>query len=202
MLFSNTPVLVVNSVEFVQPIRDKKKIEAMKKILMAQSARDHLLFVLGINSGLRISDILELKISDIVDQKGKPRPFYELREQKTGKAKRFPFGKNVQKAVETYMKEIGGGPDDYVFRSREGNNKPITRQHAHRIISRAARSVGITDKIGTHSLRKTFGYHAHKSGTDITLLQAIFNHSSPSVTLRYIGITQDDMDDVILNLNL
>lgn len=187
--------------EFVQPIRDKKKIEAMKKILLAQSARNHLLFVLGINSGLRISDILKLNVKDIVDQKRKTLPYYELREQKTGKYKRFPFGKNVQKAIEIYMKEIGGHADEYIFRSRQ-STEPITRQHAHRIINKAARMVGITEKIGTHSLRKTFGYHAYKSGVDITLLQAIFNHSSPSITLRYIGITQDEMDDVTLNLNL
>ena len=86
------------------------------------------------------------------------------------------------------MEEIGDGPEDYVFRSRKGGG-PISRQQAYRIINAAARSVGIKDKIGTHTLRKTFGYHAYKAGVDITLLQSIFNHSAPSTTLRYIGIT-------------
>lgn len=189
--------------EFVQPIRDPKQIQAIKKILLAQSVRDHLLFVLGINCGLRISDILQLRIGDVVSDRGKPRPFYELRERKTKKGRRFPFSKNVQKAIELYTDEFGStlDPDEYLFRSRQGSG-PITRQRAHQLINEAARAVGIQERIGTHTLRKTFGYHAYKSGVDITLLQSIFNHSSPSVTLRYIGITQDDMDDVIISLNL
>jgi integrase len=85
--------------EFVQPIRDKKKIEDMKKWLIAQSPRDHLLFVLGINSGLRISDILKMKVEEVITEKGKPQASYELREQKTGKTKKFPFGKNVQNSI-------------------------------------------------------------------------------------------------------
>jgi site-specific recombinase XerD len=188
--------------EFVQPIRDKKKIEDMKKWLIAQSPRDHLMFVLGINSGLRISDILKMKVADVITEKRKPQADYELREQKTGKTKKFPFGKNVQKAIETFLSDFQGDREDYLFSSRKGENQPITRQHAWRIINEAARSVGIQDKIGTHTLRKTFGYHAYKSGTDITPLQQIFNHSAPSVTLRYIGIQQDDIDQVIINLNL
>jgi site-specific recombinase XerD len=187
--------------EFVQPIRDKKKIEDIKKVLFAQSKRDHLLFVLGINSGLRIGDILQIRVEDVIDEKGKPRSFYELREQKTGKTKKFPFGKNVQKAIEIFFNEFQRNRKDYLFESRKGK-QPITRQQAWRIINQSARTVGIPDKIGTHTLRKTFGYHAYRTGIDITLLQQIFNHSSPSITLRYIGIVQDDIDDVIINLNL
>jgi site-specific recombinase XerD len=188
--------------EFVQPIRDKKKIEDMKKVLLAQSKRNHLLFVLGINSGLRIGDILRIRVEDMIDEKGKPRSFYELREQKTGKTKKFPFGKNVQKAIEVFFNEFHGSRQDYLFVSRKGENQPITRQQAWRIINQSAKAVGIPDKIGTHTLRKTFGYHAYKTGIDITLLQQIFNHSGPSVTLRYIGIVQDEIDEVIINLNL
>lgn len=192
--------------EFVQPIRDSKKIDAMKKILLAQSTRDHLLFVLGINGGLRISDILKLKVKDVVNEKNKPRTFlgsgYVIREQKTHKSRRLVFSKNVTKAIELFIKDHPGiDHEEYLFKSREGN-KAITRQRAYQIINEAARSVGIQDKIGTHTLRKTFGYHAYKSGVDIAVIQQIFNHSAPSITLRYIGITQDDIDDVILNLNL
>ena len=187
--------------EFVQPIRDKKKIEALKKVL-AGNKRDLLMFVLGINSGLRISDILEMRVGDTIDERNRPRDGYELREGKTGKARKFPFPKNVEKAISDYLGDYAGDRDRYLFASRKGDNRPITRQHAWTILNAAARQVGITDKIGTHTLRKTFGYHAYKNGTDITLLQSILNHSAPSVTLRYIGITQDDMDEVIVNLNL
>lgn len=187
--------------EFVQPIRDTKQIENMKKVLLGQSTRNHLLFVLGINGGLRISDILGFKVKDVVNEKNKPRTFYELREQKTGKSRRLVFSKNVLKAIEMFIKDHPDlNREDYLFKSREGGK--ISRQRAWQIINDAARTVGIDEKIGTHTLRKTFGYHAYRSGVDIAVIQQIFNHSAPSITLRYIGITQDDIDDVILNLNL
>jgi len=190
--------------EIVQPIRDKKKIEAMKRFL-AGNKRDALLFTLGINCGLRISDILLMTVGDVIDERGRVRDVYELREQKTGKAKRFPFGKNVQAAIRDYLDAYAGELSRPLFVSRKtgGNGeKAISRQQAYDILNNAAQTVGIQDAIGTHSLRKTMGYHAYKAGTDIILLQQMFNHSAPSVTLRYIGITQSEMDDVILNLNL
>lgn len=189
--------------EFVQPIRDQKKINDMKKILLAESPRNHLMFVLGINSGLRISDILKLKVKDIVNEKGKTLDFIEVREQKTGKYKRFPLGKNVKKAIDLFLKDIDIGTkrDMHLFRSRQGDG-PITRNRAYQIINSAARSVGITERIGTHTMKKSFGYHAYKAGVDISRLQYIFNHSSPSTTLRYIGITQEEVDDIIVSLNL
>lgn len=115
-------------IEFVQSIRDQKKIETMKMILKSQNIRDHCLFVLGINRGLRVSDLLKLIIADVLDERGK-----------------------------------------------------------------------VKDRI---TIRKIFAYHANKSGTDITLLQKILNHHSPATTLRYIGITQEEMDDVYLTVNL
>jgi site-specific recombinase XerD len=188
--------------ELVQPIRDVKKIDKMKRILKAKSSRDYLLFVLGINSGLRISDLLKFKVEDVIDNKGKVRDWYELREQKTDKTKRFIINDNIKKAVNEYMKDYNPEAGRYLFASRKGDNKPITRQHAWQILNDAARAAGITDKVGTHTLRKTFGYHAYKAGTDIVLLQQIFNHAAPSITLRYIGTTQDDIDNVYININL
>lgn len=191
--------------EIVQPIRDKKKIEAIKKVLVGNK-RDLLLFTLGINCGLRISDILKMTVGDVIDEQGRVRDGYKLREIKTKKDRQFPFSKNVQKAILEYLGGYAGDLSRPLFVSRktdkDGNDRPITRQQAYDILNDAAQAVGIQDSIGTHTLRKTFGYHAYKGGTDLTLLQQIFNHSAPSVTLRYIGITQDQIDDVIINLNL
>lgn len=188
--------------EYVEPIRDGKQIDAIKRVLN-DNPRDLMLFVLGINSGLRISDLLKLRISDVVDGKGKPLDNIVLREQKTGKHKRFPLNKSAGKTVTTYLASLDKWScDDYLFRSRQGGNSAITRQQAWAILNDAARTVGITDNIGTHTLRKTFGYHAYRSGVDIGRLQTIFNHSAPSVTRRYIGITQDEIDEVYINLNL
>lgn len=92
-------------------------------------------------------------------------------------------------------------PGQALFASRKGH-KPITRQQAYRILNDAARAIGIKEQIGTHSLRKTFGYHAFQAGVDITRIQTLLNHSSPSVTLAYIGITREELDAVYLNLNL
>jgi integrase len=188
-------------VEFVQPIRDKKKLESMRKILGASSKRDELLFTLGINSALRISDLLKLTIGDVVNDKGKPQEYIDVKETKTSKAKRFPLTPKVVKAVNAYLLERPNAElREPLFRSKKGG--AITRQHAWLVINKAAEAVGITDKIGTHTLRKTWAYHAYKAGTDITLLQQALNHAAPSITLRYIGITQDDINNVYLSLDL
>lgn len=186
--------------EYVQPIRDKKQLENMKRYLKEQNLRDWLLFVLGINSGLRISDLLQLTIDDI---KGKDR--ITVREQKTHKTKDFPLSDTCKKAISEYLK-ITGLTEGVLFPSRKNSGSKgtgaISRQQAYDIISNAAKEVGIKDAIGTHTLRKTFGYHAYKSGVGIEVIQKLLNHSAPSVTLRYIGITQEQLDDVYINLNL
>ena len=85
--------------------------------------------------------------------------------------------------------------DNYLFKSRKGTNKAISRIQAYRIIKNACKMIDFNNKFGTHTLRKTFGYHFYKKTKDIVLLQNILNHSSPSVTLRYIGLTQDLIDN-------
>ena len=186
--------------EFVQPIRSLKQIETIKKLLKQQSLRDYCLFVLGINSGLRISDLLKLRISD-VDEKGKVKDRIRLRENKTNKFKDFPISDNAKSAIREYLKSRQYSENEPLFISRK-NKGFLLRQRAYKILNEVARSIGIKEKIGTHTLRKTFGYHAYNSGYDIAIIQKLFNHSSPSVTLRYIGITQDEMDDVYLSLDL
>lgn len=186
--------------EYVQPIRDKKQLDNMKRYLKEHNLRDWLLFTLGINSGLRISDLLRLTVEDVKD-KGR----ITLREHKTGKSKDFPLSDTCKKAVKEYLKETGL-TDGILFPSRKKSGTKgtgaISRQQAYDIISNAAKEVGIKESIGTHTLRKTFGYHAYKSGVGIEVIQKLLNHSAPSVTLRYIGIEQEQLDDVYINLNL
>ena len=186
--------------EFVQPIRDLKQIETIKKLLKLQNLRDYCLFVLGINSGLRISDLLKLMISDIIED-GKIKDRIRLREKKTNKFKDFPLSEKAKQAIKEYLKTRNYKEDEPLFMSRK-NNGFLLRGKAYKIINNVAKAVGIKEKIGTHTLRKTFGYHAYNNGYDITIIQKLFNHSSPSVTLRYIGITQDELDDVYLSLDL
>jgi len=136
-----------------------------------------------------------------------------ISEQKTDKTKKFYIGDIVKKVIENILKE---NPDieldEYIFKSRKGENLAITRQQAYRILNSAAETLGIVEKddkgvivsgeIGTHTLRKTFGYHAYQNGTSMELLMQIFNHSSKTQTLRYIGITEDQKKEVYLKSNL
>ncbi|PMC34558.1 site-specific integrase [Bacillus sp. UMB0899] len=186
----------------VQPIKDKEKIEAMKKILRASTLRNELLFVLGINTGLRISDILALNVADVRTKKGVVDRL-ELREHKTKKKRTIALNKKTAKLIERYLynERPEASFDEPLFLSQKGG-RAISRQHAYDILNNAARSVGITERIGTHSLRKTFGYFAYKQGIDLAMIQKLLNHSSQTETLRYIGITQEQMDEVVLRLDL
>nr|WGD75151.1 site-specific integrase [Bacillus subtilis] len=173
---------------FVQPIRDLDQIYYIKKYLKERSERNHLLFVAGINSGLRISDLRLLRVRDV------KRMYIDLREQKTSKQKRIKINKALRKAFSDYIKDKDD--QEFLFKSREGLNKPISRSMAYNILREAADYVGL-DGIGTHTMRKTFGYWHYKKFKDVALPQEIFNHSSPDITLRYIGITQDTMDQTM-----
>ncbi len=181
--------------EYVEPIRSKKQISAIKCYLKNYNLRDYVLFILGINSGLRISDLLLLTINDV-----KNLNRVTLREKKTGKIKDFPLSDTCKKAIQEYLTALHL-ESGWLFKSKKGDH-PITRIQAYRIINKAARAIGIKEAIGTHTLRKTFGYWAHKNGVDITRIQKLLNHSTPNVTLAYIGITKDELDDVYIKLNL
>ena len=186
--------------EFVQPIRDERLIHSIKILLKQKNLRDYCLFTLGINSGLRISDLLKLTVADVME-KGKPKDRIRIREKKTNKFKNFPLSNNAKSAIKEYLKTRNYTENEPLFISRK-NKGFLLRQQAYKIINDVAVSVGIKEKIGTHTLRKTFGYHAYIKTKNIALIQKLLNHSSPSVTLRYIGITQDDLDNVYLNLDL
>lgn len=180
---------------YVQPIRDLEKIEEIKNILKKQSFRNYFLFVLGINTGLRISDLLKLKATDV-----KRKTHITIKEEKTSKAKRFKINSLLSLEIEDYIKSMKS--DEYLFPSRTGKKtKPISRVMAYNILNAAAHQAGINE-IGTHTLRKTFGYHFYQRYKDVAMLQQLFNHSAPSVTLRYIGISQDEIDKAVDDFNL
>lgn len=172
----------------VQPIRDIKAIDHMRKTLNEMHPKYGIMFTVGINCGLRVSDVLTLKVSDV---KGKEH--IVITEKKTNKTKRFPINKTLSKAISTYIKQSGLTDDDYLIPSRKGENKPISRIQAYRVLNKGAEVCGLSE-IGTHTMRKTFGYHFYQRTHDVAMLMDIFNHSAPSITLRYIGIN-DDMKD-------
>lgn len=178
---------------YVEPIRDEKKIKQMKKLLKKRSKRDYFLFTFGINTGLRISDILPLKVVDVIN-----KTHLLITEKKTSKRKKFKLNEKLQKAIGKYVK--GKNLNDYLFPG-ERRTKPITRVRAYQILNGAAKALGITE-FGCHSLRKTYGFFFYQKTHDIATLQMIFNHSHPSITLRYIGINQDLMDAAVDSFSL
>lgn len=173
---------------FVQPIRDPEKIKQMKEVLRDISERNFVMFTLGISTGLRISDILQLKKEDLLQS------HINITETKTTKAKRIKIPGYIKKDIMPYVKSLKDG--EYLIKSRQGKNRPIDRSTAYRILRKAAKQVKVTE-IGTHTLRKTFGYHFYKKTKNIALLQELFNHSDQHITLRYIGINQDALDEAM-----
>lgn len=173
----------------VQPIRNAKTIEKFKRELMKISYRDYMMFTIGINTGLRISDLLQLKVDDVRD-----RTHITIIEKKTGKYKRFLINDMLRIEINKYIDEMS--LSEYLFTSKKTKNKPIDRVQAYRVLNKVATKLGI-EEVGTHTMRKTFGYWHYQQYHDVAILQDIFNHSSPSVTLRYIGISQDNKDETI-----
>ena len=185
----------------VEPIRDSKQINAMKKYLKGNNIRDYALFTVGINVALRISDLLKLTWGDVLD--GKKFRVIILKEGKTHKIRNIKLNRTSTKALEELLETLDTyGMDDYIFKSREGENEPITRQQAFYILRDAAKAVGIKEKVGTHTLRKTWGYHAWKKGYSPALIMDTLNHGNLSVTKRYLGIRQDEINDLYESLNI
>ncbi|AHA69618.1 MutT/NUDIX [Bacillus thuringiensis YBT-1518] len=173
---------------FVQPIRDPEQIQQIKEYLKEKNERNYILFVMGINTGLRISDILKLKVGDVQGS------HISMREMKTGKQKRIQITSSLKRELRWFNE--GRDVGEYLLKSRKGKNRPIGRSMAYKILKSPAAEFGL-DGIGTHTLRKTYGHHMYMQTKNIAFLMEIFNHSSEMVTLRYIGVNQDAMDKAV-----
>jgi len=183
----------------VEPIRDLNSIRRIKGNLKEhKNPRDLLLFVLGINTGLRISDILPLKLSDVQDKKGNPKNYIYLTEKKTKRQRKIVLNSEVKKALQIYFdKSKVYDLDTYLFTSeRDNKNRPLTKTMAWHLVNRWCREVGILESVGTHTLRKTLGYQMRNRGIAIEVIQGMLGHSSVGVTSRYIGINQEELEKV------
>lgn len=193
---------------FVEPIRDRKKIAQIKNLLRGQQRfRDLLLFVVGINTALRISDLLQLRISHFLNEHRRIKQRFWIREQKRGKRHEIVINNSIQEAFEEYLAaypQIVNYPDNYIFFNTKNYDYkvPIKRGQAWKIITRICQEVGLRGNFGTHSLRKTWGYHARMQGVDLALIMYKLNHASIVYTKRYLGITDDELQAVVQRLNL
>lgn len=205
-----------------EPIKSVDDICRISEYLISQKRyRDNMLFIVGINFGLRVSDLLQLKFCMLLDYDLTFRTSFPILEKKTSntrKVKRnryITINDAVADAVTLYLKymsDIGVTcrMDDYLFRSESNNGgktgKPMTRMSVDRILKGIADDLKLREKVSTHTLRKTFGYHQMvMSGNDprkLLLLQKMFGHSSAAQTLDYIGITTEEIEDAYLSLNL
>lgn len=177
----------------VEPLRTPKEIKEFKDgLLDICTERDWFMFVLGINTGLRISDLLKLTVGDV---RGKTTA--QLIEQKSGKVRKLFLG-SIQNEIIQYSD--GKLDEDYLFPSKKGS-KPISTTQAYRVMGKVAEWLG-RDDIGTHTMRKTFGYHYYKKTKDIATLMEIFNHSAPNITKRYIGINDEEIENSLKDFKL
>lgn len=183
-----------------QPIRKIDQIDSLKKYFLNKGEiRNYVLITLGINTALRISDLLELKWKNVWNDKETCyKEYLIIREGKTQKEQMIYLNRACIESLQLLREknEISENSEQYLFQSRVGYNKHISRNRAYALITEAWRALGYEGNISCHSLRKTFGYHAWKNGISPVVIMDIYNHSSMEITKRYLAVEQDDKDQV------
>ncbi len=183
----------------VEPLRDREKIRLIKdNLLQSEKWRDYVLFVCGINFGLRIGDLLRLRIGDLLSYNQKLRSSFEIVEQKTGKRNIIPINDQAASALKLLLEktDIDQDPGNYLIYNTRRKYHRISRVQAYNLVKRFCTEAGIYNvTIGTHSLRKTWGYLAHQAGVSIEVIQAKYMHSSTATTRHYLGIERRDVHE-------
>lgn len=192
-----------HKIEKVEPLRSEKEIKQFKSVLRSQGddvnttgfigRRNEMLFTFGINTGLRVSDIIGRKVSDL------NKNHIIIREKKTGKIRKVYLNPKLKRALKSYISDENLSTDDWLFPSRRKGY--ITGSGVYKFMVKAGKLLG-RDDIGTHTMRKTFGYQYYKRTNDIATLMQLFNHSSQYITLRYIGMQQKQLDEKLKDFNL
>ena len=175
-------------------IKDKNTIKDLLDVYPVNSKK-RLLIEYALRSGLRVSDIITTKVKDVYNQ-----DTYKVTEKKTGKTKELALHDALKLSIVNYVNENGLTPDDFLFYSNMNKQSHIQRVQAHKIVAKAGDMIGL--KLSCHDLRRSFGYAAYSQGVPVELLQIIFQHSSQAVTLRYIGVTQENINNVYKKIDL
>lgn len=191
---SNRPAQ--GSVIAVSPIRSLKDIRSIQKLL-ANTPRDLLLFTMGINNGLRAGDLLKLKAGQVKDLK--VGSTLTIREGKTKKKNVLVVNKSVFKALKGYLETVRPSDNDYLFKSRKGD-QALTIQSVNRLIKKWTGAINLKGNYGAHTLRKTWGYHQRVTyGVGFEIIAKRYNHSSPAITMRYLGIEDKEVHSTLMN---
>ena len=178
----------------VEPIRDKKQIDALKKYLLGWNLQYYCLINFMFNVPLRVSDILNLKWKDVYDYKKKTfNDHIVVKEKKTSKMNTLILNDMAIKGLKMYLNSLNSNEEDeYIFKSREGSSKPLTRQRVSQIIKNSCAAVEIKENVNCHTMRKSMGYHLWNNGISPAVIIEIYNHSNLTVSKRYFGVNQLD----------
>lgn len=200
-----------------EPIKDLNDIDRISSYLIRHGRyRDNMLFIVGINFGLRVSDLLQLRFAQLINDDLTFKTTFPILEKKTKNTRKvqrnryISINDAVMDAVTLYLQHNQCKLDDYMFRSESNRgsnqNKPMSRMSVDRILKEIGDTLSLDNKMATHSMRKTFAYHqmvmSNNDPRKLLLLQKMFGHSSAAQTLDYIGITCEEIEDAYLKLNL
>jgi len=183
----------------VQPIKDNNQIRVMLQFLERKgNMRDPLLLKFGLNTGLRIKDILGLKVKYLFNGGGELKEYLDLFESKTIKRrnrvlKKIRLNSKIRPVLAEYVEYYELEDDDYLFFSFKDPSRAIDRIRAYVILRQAAVYAGV-ENFGTHSMRKTLAYNVYTKTKDLALVMKMLNHKDPDHTLRYIGVDQHNID--------
>ncbi len=178
----------------VEPIRDQYILKCIAEDLKKISMRNYMIFMCGLYTGRRISDVLSFKVSDL-----KNRDSIFVRETKTKKKILLPIHKELKKELQEYLRDMQS--HEYIFQTNRKDAKPMHRSTFYKILNKVSKKYGL-ERIGCHTMRKTFGYYYYQEFHDLATLQDIFGHSDISVTKRYIGCIQDTINNTMKNFKL
>lgn len=190
----------------VEPIRDLDVLQRMYEIARrhdcSKGEKDagwELILLVGFNTSLRISDLRRFRVKDL-----RGRDYAQIKAQKTGKEARILINPGARRGINRLL--TGRRDDEWILSSRQRDSlthaeRAISRQRAWQIINHIAREAGVQERVGCHTLRKTFGFWYYKQTGDVVSLQRILGHTSRRDTLVYIGVVQDDIDESLKSFN-
>jgi len=201
-----------------QPLRTKEQIQQAKEYFLNKESRykdmnirDYTILVLGLNLAKRGNDLVNLRMSDVIDKDGNIKDFIIIREHKNGKIARIPMTPAIREALELYLPTLKGiSLDDPLFSSRKrdeyGNKKPMTVKNLYHKMQEIKNKLNISESIGTHTLRKTWATQVFLGNPNdsnvMAMLSKALNHSNIEDTFRYIGITQNNLNNLFINNQL
>lgn len=180
----------------VEPICKIKDIKAISK-LTANTPRDHLLLIMGINNGLRAGDLVKIRVKDV--RYLTVGDTLTIKEGKTGKVNILVINKTVYKSLRNYLDIMQPDDADFLFASRKGDSH-IQSQTVSKMVKKWTMAINLRGNYGAHTLRKTWGYIQRTvHGVGFEIICKRYNHSSPSITMRYLGIQDKEVHSTLMN---